>query len=275
MSTPTVTIRRNKNQQTKEKCRKGEKKKVRCEKNRKTIQDGITEKLRRKGIFKSADSWHFRNGADSMDFTAQKHLLQSQSDLPKKVVDELLGILEKAQSAQAQASAALAREHAAQAALARSEMRVKEVEFQNEKLAFELAYLRRMRYGAKSESWPPEQRDLFEETIAADIAAIEVEMGIAGRMQLRRDKSVPVLKTLQQWLTTTRATVAQGGAVMKAIDYCLKRWPALECYAETGICPSTTIASKMPCAQLRLGGKTGYSSDQRRHHLQFIRHSEA
>ncbi len=111
-----------------------------------------------------------------MDFTAQKHLLQSHSDLPKKVVDELLGILEKAQSAQAQASAALAREHVAQAALARAENRVKEVEFQNEKLAFELAYLRRMRYGAKSESWSAEQRDLFEETIAADIAAIEVEM---------------------------------------------------------------------------------------------------
>ena len=104
-----------------------------------------------------------------MDFTAQKHLLQSNPDLPKKVVEELLGILEQAQSAQAHASAA-------QAALARAENRVKEVEFQNEKLAFELAYLRRMRYGAKTENWSPEQRDLFEETIAADIAAIEAEM---------------------------------------------------------------------------------------------------
>lgn len=111
-----------------------------------------------------------------MDFTAQKHLLQSNPDLPKKVVEELLGILEQAQFAQAQASAALERERVTQATLARAENRVKEVEFQNEKLAFELAYLRRMRYGAKSESWSPEQRDLFEETIAADIAAIEAEM---------------------------------------------------------------------------------------------------
>lgn len=33
-----------------------------------------------------------------------------------------------------------------------------------------------LHYGAKTENWSPEQRDLFEETIAADIAAIEAEM---------------------------------------------------------------------------------------------------
>ena len=43
-------------------------------------------------------------------------------------------------------------------------------------LTYENAYYRRMRYGVKSESFSPLQRDVFEETWNTDISAIEAEL---------------------------------------------------------------------------------------------------
>lgn len=43
-------------------------------------------------------------------------------------------------------------------------------------LVQEVAYLRRIRYGVKSEALTPEQRSLFEDDIAQDIAAVESEL---------------------------------------------------------------------------------------------------
>ena len=45
-----------------------------------------------------------------------------------------------------------------------------------EALTFELAHLRRMRFGATNESLSVEQRDLFQETLASDLAAAEAEL---------------------------------------------------------------------------------------------------
>lgn len=45
-----------------------------------------------------------------------------------------------------------------------------------ESLAMEIAYLRRMRYGAKTEAMSAEQRDLFEEALDADMAALEARL---------------------------------------------------------------------------------------------------
>ena len=46
----------------------------------------------------------------------------------------------------------------------------------NEKLAFELATLRRLKFAAKSEAFSTEQRSLLEETIDADIEAVNKEL---------------------------------------------------------------------------------------------------
>jgi transposase len=43
-------------------------------------------------------------------------------------------------------------------------------------LTLELSYLRRMRFGASSESLSAETRDLFQETLASDVAAAELEL---------------------------------------------------------------------------------------------------
>ena len=46
----------------------------------------------------------------------------------------------------------------------------------NEKLTFEIAQLRKLKYGVKSEQLNAEQRALFEEAIDADIADIEEQL---------------------------------------------------------------------------------------------------
>ena len=45
-----------------------------------------------------------------------------------------------------------------------------------EKLTLELLYLRRMKFGVKSESLAAGTRDLFDETLAADLAACEARL---------------------------------------------------------------------------------------------------
>jgi len=53
---------------------------------------------------------------------------------------------------------------------------IKRKDFKIEALTFELARLRRIQFGAKNETLSPLQRDIFAETLAADSAAIEVEL---------------------------------------------------------------------------------------------------
>ena len=55
-----------------------------------------------------------------------------------------------------------------------STLRTQEIKIQA--LVQEVAYLRRMRYGAKSETLSPEQRSLFEDDVVQDIAAVESEL---------------------------------------------------------------------------------------------------
>jgi transposase len=57
------------------------------------------------------------------------------------------------------------------------------------------------------------------------------------RQQLRKDKSLPVLKDLHTWLQDTLIRTAPGGTSSKALKYTLNRWPALIDYAKTGHLP--------------------------------------
>lgn len=59
----------------------------------------------------------------------------------------------------------------------------------------------------------------------------------AQRAQLRAQHSQPELQALYDWLLKLRPNVANGGGLAKAIDYTLRRWPALVHYAETGDLP--------------------------------------
>jgi len=66
-----------------------------------------------------------------------------------------------------------------------------------------------------------------------DIERQAKDFSIEDRKQLRQDLAVPELEALHQWLVQTRAQTANGGASAKAIDYTLKRWPALIRYPQT------------------------------------------
>lgn len=72
-----------------------------------------------------------------------------------------------------QASAQL---QAKDAQLQAKDAEIKRKDHKIDALTFELARLRRIQFGAKNETLSPLQRDLFTETLAADIAAIEVEL---------------------------------------------------------------------------------------------------
>ncbi|OIQ79865.1 transposase IS66 family protein [mine drainage metagenome] len=63
------------------------------------------------------------------------------------------------------------------------------------------------------------------------------EMDAAERLQLRQETAQPKLDALRTWLMQTRITVADGGATAKALDYSIKRWPALIRYVDSGVLP--------------------------------------
>jgi transposase len=83
---------------------------------------------------------------------------------------------------------------------------------------------------------------IAQEALGRIVALYAVErqgkdMDIAARMQLRQEQAQPLLQSMHDWLLQTRVTVANGGGTAKAIDYSLKRWPALSLYASAGHLP--------------------------------------
>ena len=58
-----------------------------------------------------------------------------------------------------------------------------------------------------------------------------------ARRRLRETQAQPILDALHIWLLSTRTTVADGSALARAIDYSLRRWPALVRYANSGDLP--------------------------------------
>jgi transposase len=57
------------------------------------------------------------------------------------------------------------------------------------------------------------------------------------RQRWRAEHAKPRLEAMHLWLLQIRKTSAEGGALSRAIDYSLKRWPAILRYAESGHLP--------------------------------------
>jgi Transposase. len=66
---------------------------------------------------------------------------------------------------------------------------------------------------------------------------------------------VPILQTMHAWLVEIRPRVANNGALAKAIDYTLKRWPALSRYAHTGHLPIDNNPVENAIRPIALGKK--------------------
>jgi len=59
----------------------------------------------------------------------------------------------------------------------------------------------------------------------------------AARLALRQRDAMPRLTALHDWLIAQRVKTADGTGLARAIDYSLKRWPALIRYLDNGILP--------------------------------------
>ena len=84
---------------------------------------------------------------------------------------------------------------------------------------------------------PIAQEALLRIAALYEIEARGRDMSIAERAELRQREAQPLLASMHDWLKATRVTVANGGGTAKAIDYSLKRWPALSRYANSGALP--------------------------------------
>ena len=73
-----------------------------------------------------------------------------------------------------------------------------------------------------------------------ELYAIEAQVregDVAARLVLRQQAAVPKLKALQEWLIAQRLKTVDGTGLARAIDYSLKRWPALVRYLDCGTLP--------------------------------------
>ena len=74
----------------------------------------------------------------------------------------------------------------------------------------------------------------------AELYAIEAQArdgSEEARLALRQQEALPKLKALHEWLIAQRLKTADGSGLARAIDYSLKRWPALIRYVESGTLP--------------------------------------
>ncbi len=93
------------------------------------------------------------------------------------------------------------------------------------------------------------------------------DLDIAARQQWRAENSLPLLDSYRKWLDITRATVAPGSAILRAIDYTLRRWPALIRYAQTGHLPIDNNCAENVIRPIALGRKNWlhYGSERAGH----------
>ena len=73
-----------------------------------------------------------------------------------------------------------------------------------------------------------------------DLYALERDgkpLDTEARKQRRQTQAQPILDELYAWLRSTRINAADGSGLARAINYSLKRWPALVRYANSGDLP--------------------------------------
>lgn len=73
-----------------------------------------------------------------------------------------------------------------------------------------------------------------------ELYALETQVrdaDVASRSVLRHNEAKPRLSALHDWFIAQRLKTAEGSGLARAIDYSLKRWPALIRYADSGDLP--------------------------------------
>jgi transposase len=104
-----------------------------------------------------------------MDLHAELVRLKAVPELPECIVGTVQSLIDRAQE-----EAAEALRLSEQITRRDTELHAAQIKIQA--LTLELAHLRRMRFGARSEAFSSEERDLFQETLASDLAAAQAEL---------------------------------------------------------------------------------------------------
>ncbi len=114
-----------------------------------------------------------------MNLHAELARLNATPELTDWVAGTIQKLVDQAQSEAAQS-------HRLSEQIARRDTELHAAQTKIQALVLELAHLRRMRFGTRSESFSGEERDLFQETLASDIAAAEATLA-----EEQQDKPAP------------------------------------------------------------------------------------
>lgn len=128
------------------------------------------------GAWDGVAGYHF-----GMDFDTELARLSTLPNLPEWVVGTVQNLIGQAQKEAAE-SARLS------AHITHRETELHAAQAKIQALTLELAHLRRMRFGVKSEALSAEQRDLFQETLDSDLAAAQAEL------DKRQDEAAPTAR---------------------------------------------------------------------------------
>ena len=90
----------------------------------------------------------------------------------------------------------------------------------------------------------------------AELYAVEEQVrdgDVAARLALRQQHAMPKLSALRDWLIAQRVKTADGTGLARAIDYSLKRWPALMRYVDNGALPIDNNPAENAIRPITLG----------------------
>jgi transposase len=107
---------------------------------------------------------------------------------------------------------------------------------------------------------PPISPIAFEAVKRIDVV-FDIEREINGlsagqRLSVRKERSVPLVAELEEWMRAERARLSRHASVAKAIDYMLKRWPAFTRFLDDGRICLTNNAAERALRGLALGRKS-------------------
>jgi transposase len=102
--------------------------------------------------------------------------------------------------------------------------------------------------------------EIAQEAVAriGQVYAIEQEvqtLGAAQRLQIRQERSAPLLAAFKVWLLEQRVLLANADVTAKAIDYTLRRWQALTVHLQDARIPVDNNAVENAIRPIALGRK--------------------
>lgn len=119
-----------------------------------------------------------------------------------------------------------------------------------------LAHVRRKFFDLHAANQSPEAAEALERM--GQLYALEEALrgaSVETRVKMRARHAVAQLQALYLWMLSTRKNAADGSALARALDYSLRRWPALSRYATRGDLPIDNNPIENAIRPIALGKK--------------------